>query len=143
MSILKIFLWIFVIIVVAYALVMAYNDVAKYIPQEKKKVEKFDEPKLKIALFHATWCGHCVQYRKSGTFMDTYDKLKQQKKFDRVVFVEFDFDKNKELGNKYGVSSFPTIVAISSDGDLVGEFAGDRSDPDALIKFASDSLNKV
>jgi protein disulfide-isomerase A6 len=143
MSILKIFLWIFVIIVVVYAIVMAYNDVVKYIPQEKKKVEKFDEPKLKIALFYAEWCGHCSKYIKAGTFMDTYDKLKQQKKFDKVVFVQFDFDKNKELGNKYGVSSFPTIVAISSSGDLVGEFAGDRNDPEALIKFTSDSLNKI
>lgn len=143
MGILKILLCIFVIIVVGYALLMAYNDVIKYIPQEKKKVEKFDEPKLKIALFHANFCGHCTRYLKAGTFMDTYDKLKKQKKFDKVVFVEFDFDKNKELGNKYGVSSFPTIVAISGNGDLVGEFEGDRNDPDALIKFTADSLNKL
>jgi thiol-disulfide isomerase/thioredoxin len=143
MGILKIVLWTFVIIVVAYAIYLAYNDISKHIPQEKKKVEKFDEPKLKICLFYANFCGFCTKYLKAGTFMDTYDKIKQQSKFDKVVFVEFDFDKNKELGNRYGVSSFPTILAISSNGDLIAEFKGDRNNPDDLIKFTSDCLNKV
>ncbi len=143
MGLLKILLWTFVIIVVLYALYMAYNDVSKYIPQEKKKVEKFQEPQLKICLFYANFCGHCTRYLKDGTFMDTYDKIKQQNKFDKVVFVQFDFDKNKELGEKYGISSFPTIIAISADGDVVGEFAGNRSNPDDLIKFTSDCLAKI
>jgi len=143
MSLLKMFLWIFVIIVVGYAIYLAYNDISKYIPQEKNKVEKFEGDKLKICLFYAEWCGHCKKYMKDGTFMDTYDKLKQQNKFDKVVFVQFDFDKNKDLANKYGVSSFPTILAISSDGDLIGEFEGDRNNSDDLIQFTQNSLNKI
>lgn len=143
MGILKILLWIFVIIVVIYVLVMVYNDVVKNILQEKKKVEKFEEPKLKIVLFYAEWCMHCTKYIKARTFMDTYDKIKQQKKFDKVVFSQINFDDNKELANKYDINSFPTIIAISDNGNLVNKFSGDRNDSDSLIKFTSDSLNKI
>jgi thiol-disulfide isomerase/thioredoxin len=143
MGLLKIILWIFVIIVVLYAFYMAYNDVSKYIPQENKKVEKFKEPELKICLFYANWCGHCKSYLQANTFMNTYDQLKTQNKFDNVVFVQFDFDKNKELGEKYNISSFPTIIAISANDNIVSEFAGDRSNSAELIKFTSDSLAKI
>lgn len=143
MGLLKILLWIFVISIIAYAIYMTYVDISKHIPQEKKKIEKFKEPQLKICLFYANWCGHCKSYMKENTFMNTYDQLKKQNKFDKVVFVQFDFDKNKELGEKYGVSSFPTILAISANGDIINEFEGDRNKSSDLIKFTEDSLSKI
>jgi len=140
-----ILLWVFVAIVVIVALYLAYKDISKNITQEekRKRVEKFDEPKLKVCLFYANWCGHCAKYLKQNTFMDTYNQLKQQNEFDKVVFVQYDFDKNKDLANKYNISSFPSIVAISSDGYLVNEFNGNRNDPNELTQFTVESLNKV
>lgn len=143
MKIIKTLLWIFVIIIVLYAIYMTYIDIVKNIPQEKKKTEKFQENKLKIVLYHASWCGHCVKYLKANTFMNTYDSLSTQNKYDKVVFVQLDFDKNKDTATKYNINSFPTIVAISSNGDLVNTFNGDRNDPIALEQFTSDSLLKI
>lgn len=75
--------------------------------------------------------------------MNTYDELKKKSKYDKVVFVQLDFDKNKELADKYNVSSFPTIVAISSDGTLVNEFNADRNSKSDLEDFVNESLKKL
>lgn len=133
-------IWAFVIIVVVVAIFMMISDVSA----ASKKLEKFDEPKVKITLFHATWCGHCVKYLKSGVFMDTYKNSVQSNPAlaGKVVFVQLDYDENKEAANKFGVSSFPTIVAISNDDKLIAEFKGDRTSANDLVKFATDSLAK-
>lgn len=130
----------FVVIIVVIAMYMMYTDVKR----ESRKLESFDEPKLSVILFHATWCGHCVKYLDSDTFMKTYaTDVKNSPKLAGVVFKQLDYDKNKELADKYNISSFPSIVAVSGNGKLVGEFKGDRYNKDELIKFASDSLQKL
>jgi thiol-disulfide isomerase/thioredoxin len=143
MKVLKLLLWAFVIVIVVYAIYMAYKDIAKNIPSESRKVEKFQEPALKVCLFYAVWCPHCEHYLDSKVFMSTYDDLKKKSKFDKVVFVQFDFDKNKELADKYSISSFPTIIAISSDGTLVNQFNGDRNSKSDLEDFVNESLKKL
>jgi protein disulfide-isomerase A6 len=127
----------FFVIIVVIAMYMMYTDVRR----EARKLEQFDEPKLKVILFHATWCGHCVKYLASDVFLKTYHtEVKNSPMLAGVVFEQLDYDKNKELADKYDVSSFPSIVAVSGKGVLVGEFKGDRYNKDELIKFASDSL---
>lgn len=153
----KLILGLFVVIIVLYALYVTYTDIIKNIPKEMKKIiqnrnseninnensENFQEPNLKIILYHATWCGYCVKYLKENTFLDTYDNLKTQNKYDKVTFVQLDFDKNKSTATKYNISSFPTIIAISAEGDLINTFDGDRSNPTDLEKFTLDSLSKL
>lgn len=141
-KVVKVLLWLFVAVVVITAVGMTYRDIRKNLPAKPKETYE-DSPKLKVCLFYAVWCGHCEKYLDSNVFMTTYDSLKSSGKYDNVVFVQYDFDKNKELAKKYNVAGFPTILAISSDGSLIDEFNGDRYDAEALKQFVQSSLTKL
>ncbi len=140
----KLLLWLFVIVVVATAIGMTYKDVMSNLePRKKEKFSDQEAKKLKVTLFYATWCGHCEKYISSKVFDTTFDELKKTGKFDNVLFVQVDSDKNREMIGKYGVQGFPTIMAITSDGNLVDEFTGDRYDKEALKQFVEDALKKM
>jgi len=143
MKIIKTILIIFVLVIVAYAIYMAYTDIMKNIPAEKAKLEKFsgDDDKLKICLYKATWCGHCVKYIKSNVFNDAYSDVKG--KYNDVVFSTVDFDENKKLAEKYDINGFPTIIAVDSKGNLLDTFTGDRYKKEDLMKFVEDNRVKV
>jgi len=140
----KLLLIIFIIGIVIYALNSSYSDILNNLPESmRSNVEKYDNSNnITIALFHATWCGHCVQYRKAGTFMNTYNSINSDPSMSNIKFIEYEFDNNKNLATKYNINSFPTIVAIDSDGNLLSTFNGDRSSSDELIAFAKKNLNK-
>lgn len=143
----KLLLWLFIIVVVVTAVGMTYKKVSSNLEPRKKETFSDQEVKpkkqLKITLFYATWCGHCEKYISSGLFDTTYKELESTGKYDNVVFVKVDSDKNRPMVNKYGIQGFPTIMAISSDGNLVDEFAGDRNDPEALKDFVNSSVKKL
>ena len=142
----KVLLWLFIIVVVATAVGMTYKDIVSNLsPIKRETFSENDSPKkqLKITLFFATWCGHCEKYISSKVFDTTFKELQQTGKFDNVIFEQLDGDKNRPIINKYGVQGFPTIMAISSDGNLVDEFAGDRYDKDALKEFVKSSIAKM
>lgn len=87
-----------------------------------KKTEKFEDPKLKVMLFYATWCPHCERYLASGKY-DEISRLSE--KYSGVIFEKYDYDKNKSLGDKYNISSFPSIIAVDTQGKVY-RFHGDR-----------------
>ena len=86
-------------------------------------------------LFYATWCSHCERYLQSGKWESLSKDL--TKSYD-VVFVKYDFDKNKDKGEQYRISSFPNIIAEDKSGKVY-RFQGDRSkdvDVELFIKNA-------
>lgn len=85
----------------------------------------------KVMLFHATWCGHCEQYLNSGIF----DKTAENSDVRGITFEKFDADKNGTMVEKYGISGFPTILGLNTQGEKV-VFEGNRNSIDDLIKFA-------
>lgn len=139
----KYILWLFIAVIVIVAVGMTYRDIVKNLPAKKKELFYDGEPKLKICLYYAVWCGHCEKYLDSKIFMTTYDELKKSGQFDNVVFVQLDYDKNKESAKKYGIAGFPSIVAIGADGSLLDEFRGDRYDKQALKDFVTSNLQKL
>lgn len=143
MKLIKTILIIFVLLIITYAIYMAYTDIMKNIPAEKAKLEKFSgtEDKLKICLYKATWCGFCTKYIKSNVFNDAYADVKG--KYNDVVFSTVDFDENKKLAEKYDINGFPTIIAVDSKGNLLDTFTGDRSKKEDLMKFVEDNRVKV
>jgi thioredoxin-like negative regulator of GroEL len=102
---------------------------------KKQSKEKFTESKQKskpkVVLVHASWCQHCVDYISSKKFDDANAKIGSQ-----VTFEKLDYDENKALAKQYGVSSFPSIVGVSTNGS-VKQFEGNREDINALVAFAS------
>lgn len=133
-------LFVFVLIVLAYALFMTFRDIKNNMPP-KEPYE--NEPNLKICLYKASWCGHCTKYLESGVFESTFDSIKTKPEFKDVVFVTIDFDENKDLAEKYGVNSFPSIIAIDRNGKLLSQFEGDRYKKEDLIGFVKENKSKV
>lgn len=122
--------------------VVAVWFVKRYISRPSNQaVEKFDEDthsKPQVILFHAKWCKYCVEYLanvlpESGknAFDTATDAVGEQ-----IIFKKADVDDEKALVEQYNVTSFPTIVGVSSSG-TVSPFNGDRNDVDAIVSFAN------
>lgn len=101
----------------------------------KKHRETFEND-VKVALFHATWCGHCVKYLASGNFEKAEKKV--QGSNSNVEFVKYDYDKNKDLAEKYNVSSFPTIIGLV--GEKTYKFYGDRNNVNHIQFFIEKAI---
>lgn len=127
-----------ILTLVAIVIAIAIAIVITIMLTRKSKKERFTEekPKPKILLFHASWCKYCVEYLKDTSHdgKNAFDAA-SAKLQGKVEFDKPDFDENKELANKYGISSFPTIVGVSSSGD-VKPFSGDRDNVNAIVDFA-------
>lgn len=144
-------------IVAAVALVaLALAIVAFVMITKDKKKEKFSEvetvPKaasakskqhmLKVMLFYATWCPHCERYLQTQKFDGFADAVKQDTSIKaNVTFEKVDYDKNQTLGDRYGISAFPTIIAVDDD-EKVYRFNGDRSKDSHMVQFVKAALSK-
>jgi thiol-disulfide isomerase/thioredoxin len=82
-----------------------------------KSYQDFDKKPI-LMLFHAGWCGHCVE------FMPTFEKLKREfVDADKLNVVKIS-DKNTDLIEKYQIGGFPTIKLY--DGKDFHEYQGGR-----------------
>jgi thiol-disulfide isomerase/thioredoxin len=136
----KIILTIFLASLLLFAVLVSYT----YYTKNYSNVEKFQDVqdnKIKIALFYATWCGHCEKYRQAGTFQKAFQKVQADDNLkSKVTFIEYDADQHKDLINKYDINGFPSILSIDTNGNKLKEFEGNRNNIDDLIKFATQSI---
>lgn len=111
---------------------MDYNK--KYLKYKAKYLELKNQSnynmigggnKNTMYLFKANWCGHC------NGFKPTWKVLQQEMK-NKINFVTFDSEKNKEEIQKFGISGFPTVM-LKTDDKII-EYVGDRS-LDGLKEF--------
>lgn len=110
------------------------------IKQELVKVDKFESEKLKVMLFHASWCPHCRDYLSSGVWTQQLKNVvKTDPKFAGVVLMDFEFEDNKQLAEKYNVDRFPYILAENSNGKVY-QFSGNRNNVEDLKDFILKSL---
>ena len=56
-----------------------------------------------VLIFHAPWCGHCVNS------MPEFEKAVLQGN-GKIVLIDSTNDSNKDLVEKYNVKGFPTII---------------------------------
>jgi thiol-disulfide isomerase/thioredoxin len=125
------------LIVLALVLLLVAFSVYYHFASSSK--EKFEEPKLKVMLFYATWCPHCENYLKSGKW-DSFSENKKWKSLN-VEFAKYDYDQNHTLGDKYRVSSFPTIIAEDPSGKTT-KFTGNRDSEEDMDSFIREALGK-
>jgi hypothetical protein len=103
------------------------------------KKEKFEgAPDVRVCLFYATWCPHCVKYMDSKVFDNAYSDIRA--KNSNIVFEKIDYEQNKNLAAKYDVNGFPSIIAVDSKGKKISDFKGDRYNQDALEQFALSAM---
>ncbi|KAI0687531.1 protein disulfide isomerase [Earliella scabrosa] len=100
--------------------------------------ENFDEVvgKGKPALveFFAPWCGHCKNL--APVYEQLADAFAHAK--DKVIVAKVDADgAGRPLGQKYGVTGFPTLKWFGPDGGEPEKYDGGR-DLDALANFITE-----
>lgn len=98
-----------------------------------------DKP-IKITLFHAEWCNHCVE------FMPTWNKMRKdphaRKNIKFISYKDTDMvnlSKEKKTINGESIEGFPTIK-IDMQG-ISYNYMGDRKSDD-IYKFILDKLQK-
>lgn len=74
------------------------------------EVEVINSDKKVLIDFYADWCGPC---KRLSPIVDKVAKEKTD-----VKFVRIDVDNNKELANRYNVSSIPTLVVIENGKEI-------------------------
>lgn len=88
---------------------------------------------------YASWCGPCKLLKKN-TFTD--DKAG---KFFNEAFINVAMDMEKgegpDIGAKYGVNAFPTLIITDADGNLITYTQGYIT-PEQLIEFGQYGLTK-
>jgi protein disulfide-isomerase-like protein len=80
-----------------------------------------DSTKDAFVEFYAPWCGHCKR------LTPIWDKLSGVFKGDsNVVIASLDADAHKDLGSKYGVTGFPTLIYFSKSDKAGDRYSGAR-----------------
>jgi protein disulfide-isomerase-like protein len=131
------------------------NDIIEFINQEagtKVKVAKavsavvvltpdnfdsvvLDSTKDVFVEFYAPWCGHCKR------LTPIWEKLSSVFKNDKdVVIASLDADAHKDLGGRFGVSGFPTLIYFPKSDKSGGDrYNGGRELPDLVAHVNSKS----
>jgi len=84
--------------------------------------------------FFAPWCGHCKSLApKYEQLADAFQHVQ-----DKVIIAKIDADGDgRPLGQKYGVTGFPTLKWFGGDGEFVEDYEGARELED-LIKYITE-----
>ncbi|KAI8848019.1 thioredoxin-like protein [Chytridium lagenaria] len=84
---------------------------------------KGDTSKNTLVEFYAPWCGHCKNLAPTTR---------------RCVVANLDATEAKEIGERYGVSGYPTIKFFPAGGKEPVEYSGGRSEQD-FITFLNEN----
>jgi thiol-disulfide isomerase/thioredoxin len=81
----------------------------------------------KLLFFYADWCGHCKNFKPK------WEELEANHTDLGIGFEKINCsDDMPELGKKYGVEGFPTLILVK--GDQHFEYQGQR-EPSAIVSF--------
>ena len=95
------------------------------------------------------WCGWCIRLHKEVFSQDTFKEFAANK----LVLVEIDFPnkieqsevlkaQNEALAKKYKIRGFPTILLLSSEGELIGTTGYQAGGPAAYIEHLKERMSE-
>lgn len=115
----------------------------------KKQAAEANEDLL-VDFTGSDWCGWCIKLNEE---VFSHDEFKAGVK-DKFVLVEIDFPKDKsklseetqkqnaELGGKYGVQGYPTILLCDASGKPYASTGYQQGGPDAYVKHLDELREK-
>lgn len=83
-----------------------------------------DNSQKKVMLFHAEWCGHCVDFKP------TWEKLTKYFKDNNIEYIDYEAS-NKDIMDEYSIKGFPTIKIQTKNN--ISDYNGTR-DYDSILK---------
>ncbi|CAI9781733.1 unnamed protein product [Fraxinus pennsylvanica] len=107
------------------------SDVVVLTPENFNEIV-LDEAKDVLVEFYAPWCGHCKNLAPIYEKVATAFKLEEH-----VVIANVDADKYRDLGEKYGVSGFPTLKFFPKHNKAGEDYDGGR-DLDDFVTFLNE-----
>ncbi|KAL2536938.1 Protein disulfide-isomerase like 2-1 [Forsythia ovata] len=107
------------------------SDVVVLTPDNFNEIV-LDEAKDVLIEFYAPWCGHCKNLAPTYEKVATAFKLEEH-----VVIANVDADKYKDIGEKYGVSGFPTLKFFPKNNKAGVDYDGGR-DLDDFVTFINE-----
>jgi protein disulfide-isomerase A6 len=87
--------------------------------------------------FYAPWCGHCKKL--APKFEELGDVFASRK--DSVIIGKVDADNNRDLGQKFGVRGFPTLMYFKPNSLEPETYSGPR-DVASMQKFVEEQSGK-
>ncbi|CAA2966304.1 probable disulfide-isomerase A6 [Olea europaea subsp. europaea] len=107
------------------------SDVVVLTPDNFNEIV-LDEAKDVLVEFYAPWCGHCKNLAPIYEKVATAFKLEEH-----VAIANVDADKYRDLGEKYGVSGFPTLKFFPKNNKAGEDYDGGR-DLDDFVTFINE-----
>lgn len=110
---------------------VAPSDVVVLTPENFDSVV-LDESKDVLVEFYAPWCGHCKN------LAPVYEQVATAFKGEKdVVIAKVDADSHKSLGEKYGVSGYPTLKFFPKTNKAGEDYDADRN-LDDFVSFINE-----
>jgi protein disulfide-isomerase A6 len=121
------FLLSFVFLAALLAFASASSNVYELGPEDFDSV--IDGSKPALVEFYAPWCGHC---KNLAPVYEVLGNVFAHAK-DKVVIAKVNADAHRELGSRYGVKGFPTLLWFPNGADGETEkYMGGRSEDDLI-----------
>lgn len=91
------------------------------LPMLSRENYGMSKTKKEIMFFSMKGCGHCVD------FQPTWDALiRNYGNTEHLELLQIKYPEQKDIVEKYGISSFPTIVAVNK-GKIIDTYSDDRN----------------
>ena len=95
------------------------------------------------------WCGWCIKLKKEVFSKPAFIDYANE----HIILMTIDFpkrkqqaeslkDQNNTLLDTYGINSFPTIILVDAEGNLLGETGYRRGGPEPYVEHLKSLLNK-
>ncbi|XP_076952633.1 putative protein disulfide-isomerase A6 [Bidens hawaiensis] len=96
-----------------------------------------DSKKDVLVEFYAPWCGHCQ------TLAPIYESVATAfRNEEDVVIAKLDADKHKDLGEKYGLSIYPTIKFFPKNNKNDEDYERER-EIDSFVNFINEKCGTI
>ena len=74
---------------------------------------------MKVLDFYADWCGPCQM------LLPVLEEI--EKEYPEVEFKRINIDIEREMAEKYGIMSIPTLIVLDDEGEVRETLVGLRS----------------